>query len=125
MPAGCSASGSCSTSSSHPATSPAGCSDVGPASTSHLAPPGRLLDMGAGTQTALERVDRLHWSVLTEEVDAYGHAQTAKLLTSAECTSISGLYDDVERFRSTIDMSRYRFGSGQYRYFDYPLPDLV
>ncbi|HKG52103.1 MAG TPA: 2OG-Fe(II) oxygenase [Actinomycetales bacterium] len=81
--------------------------------------------MGAGTQTALERVDRLDWSALTQEVDAYGHAQTVQLLTPAECVSISALYDDVERFRSTIDMGRYRFGSGQYRYFDHPLPDLV
>src|SRR5215213_4715728 len=98
MPAGCTASGSCSTWSSHPATSPAGCSNVGPASTSHLARPGRLPDMGAGTQTALERVDRLDWSALTQEVDAYGHAQTVQLLTPAECVSISALYDDVERF---------------------------
>src|SRR3954469_1863376 len=125
MPTGCSASGSCWTWSSHPATSPAGCSDVGPASTSHLARPGRLPDMGAGTQTGLERVDRLDWSALTEEEDAYGHAQTAKLLSPAECASISALSDDVERCRSTMDMGRYRFGSGQYRYFDHPLPDLV
>src|SRR5215218_2387732 len=125
MPAGCTTSGSCSTWSSHPATSPAGCSDVGPASTSHLARPGRFPGMGTRTQTALEHVDRLDWPALTEEVDANGHAQTAQLLTPAECASISALYDDVDRFRSTIDMGRYRFGSGQYRYFDYPLPDLV
>ena len=31
----------------------------------------------------------------------------------------------TERFRSTIDMARYRFGEGEYRYFDRPLPDEV
>ncbi|MBT5049890.1 MAG: 2OG-Fe(II) oxygenase, partial [Rhodospirillaceae bacterium] len=34
-------------------------------------------------------------------------------------------YDQDARFRSTIEMSRYRFGEGQYRYFDNPLPPLV
>ena len=32
------------------------------------------------------------------------------------------LYDDDDRFRSTIDMARHRFGAGQYRYFAHPLP---
>jgi hypothetical protein len=47
------------------------------------------------------------------------------VLTPAQCAEISSLYDEVERFRATIDMQRYRFGSGQYRYFDHPLPELV
>jgi hypothetical protein len=73
----------------------------------------------------MKSVDALDWKALTEEIDEYGSAQTPRLLTAAECRRISSLYDDVERFRSTIDMARHRFGSGQYRYFDHPLPDLV
>jgi hypothetical protein len=72
-----------------------------------------------------DRVDALDWSGLTEEVDAAGSAQTAPVLTPEECREIAALYDDVDRFRSTIDMARYRFGSGQYRYFTHPLPDAV
>ncbi|MGK5169011.1 2OG-Fe(II) oxygenase [Geodermatophilus sp. CPCC 205761] len=72
-----------------------------------------------------DRVDALDWATLTAEVDEAGSAQTAPLLTPDECREISALYDDVGRFRSTIDMARYRFGSGQYRYFDHPLPDVV
>jgi hypothetical protein len=72
-----------------------------------------------------DRVDRLDWAALTGEVDAAGSAQTAPVLTSAECGGIAALYDDAGRFRSTIDMARYRFGSGQYRYFDHPLPPVV
>jgi len=52
-------------------------------------------------------------------------AQSAPLLNAAECRSISALYGEAQLFRSTIDMARYRFGSGQYRYFDRPLPALV
>ncbi|MGV9779819.1 2OG-Fe(II) oxygenase, partial [Streptosporangium sp. NPDC003464] len=50
---------------------------------------------------------------------------TPPLLTPAECASVSGLYEEAGLFRSTVDMARYRFGSGQYRYFDSPFPDLV
>ncbi|MFI5710123.1 2OG-Fe(II) oxygenase [Kribbella sp. NPDC051620] len=60
-----------------------------------------------------------------EELDEHGCALTGQLLTPEQCVEIAGLYDEVRRFRSTIDMARYRFGSGQYRYFDHPLPDVV
>jgi uncharacterized protein len=67
----------------------------------------------------------MNWQKLTEELDEHGCALTPALLTPEQCKEISGLYDEVERFRSTIDMARYRFGSGQYRYFDHPLPAVV
>ena len=72
-----------------------------------------------------DRVDALDWAALTAEVDASGSAQTAPVLTPDECREIAALYDDADRFRSTIDMARFRFGSGQYRYFDHPVPDVV
>ncbi|OWY61459.1 proline hydroxylase, partial [cyanobacterium TDX16] len=46
-------------------------------------------------------------------------------LTAAECRSLTEVYLDDERFRSTVDMARHRFGEGQYRYFDHPLPQVV
>ncbi len=58
-------------------------------------------------------------------MDDLGCALLPQLLTASECADIVALYDDVERFRSTIDMARYRFGSGQYRYFDEPFPAPV
>ena len=66
-----------------------------------------------------------NWDRLTDEVNEYGCALTPRILTPAQCRSLSSRYDDVSQFRSTIDMARYRFGSGQYRYFDYPLPAMV
>ena len=72
-----------------------------------------------------ERVADGDWQALADEVNEVGCALTHQILTPAECASIAALYDEVGRFRSTIDMARYRFGSGQYRYFNSPLPDLV
>ncbi|HEY2443606.1 MAG TPA: 2OG-Fe(II) oxygenase, partial [Streptosporangiaceae bacterium] len=71
------------------------------------------------------RLAEFDWQALAAELDAYGCAQTPRLLTRAECRDIAALYGQADRFRSTIDMARYRFGSGQYRYFGHPLPDLV
>ncbi|MCX4820758.1 2OG-Fe(II) oxygenase [Streptomyces sp. NBC_01142] len=68
---------------------------------------------------------RADWSALAEEIDEYGCALTPPVLTPAQCRSVAELYDETDRFRSTVDMARYRFGSGQYRYFAAPLPALV
>ncbi|MEU8142592.1 2OG-Fe(II) oxygenase [Nonomuraea sp. NPDC048901] len=65
------------------------------------------------------------WTALTEEVNAYGCALTPPVLSPADCKEIANLYGEVGRFRSTIDMERYRFGRGQYRYFREPFPPLV
>lgn len=58
-----------------------------------------------------------------EELNDVGCALTPPLLTPTQCEEISSWYAETERFRATIDMARYRFGSGQYRYFAYPLPE--
>ena len=63
------------------------------------------------------------WAAVSAELDASGCAVTPVLLTPAQCRDLAGLYDQPELFRSTIDMARHRFGSGQYRYFTHDLPD--
>lgn len=72
-----------------------------------------------------DRVAAGDWSALTDELGEYGSALTGQLLTPAECAEIAGLYDEDDRFRTTVDMARHRFGSGQYRYFTHDLPDPV
>ncbi|MEV0280218.1 2OG-Fe(II) oxygenase [Streptomyces sp. NPDC050610] len=74
---------------------------------------------------ASARVAEADWQALAEELDGYGCATTCPLLTPEQCRELAALYDEAEHFRSTIDMARYRFGSGQYRYFADPLPEAV
>ena len=71
------------------------------------------------------RVSGADWDAVAAEVDDLGCALLPQLLTPAECARIAGMYDDVQRFRATIDMARHRFGEGQYRYFDRPFPEAV
>jgi hypothetical protein len=70
-------------------------------------------------------VAKADWDDVATELDESGCALLPQLLTPSECAEIAALYDDVDRFRSTIDMARYRFGSGQYRYFREPFPSPV
>jgi hypothetical protein len=74
--------------------------------------------------TLQRRVDALAWEELGDQLDSRGFAVTEQLLTEAECHELSDLFDGG-RFRSTIDMARYRFGDGRYRYFDHPLPGPI
>jgi hypothetical protein len=73
----------------------------------------------------IARVDTLDWSALEEALGQWGYATTPVLLTPDECRALIALYSDDSRFRSRIDMERYRFGVGDYKYFAEPLPTLV
>lgn len=60
------------------------------------------------------------------ELDEAGYAIIPGLLTAAQCSELSAAYDSsATQFRSRIDMARYNFGRGEYKYFNYPLPELV
>ena len=72
-----------------------------------------------------QRVDSGDWRAITEELDTYGGALLPALLSPGEAEQIRGLYDHARHFRSTIDMGRYRFGAGEYRYFRTPYPEPV
>ena len=73
-----------------------------------------------------ERVDGADWETVSTEVNDYGCALLPRLLTPAECTSIIELWQQPDRFRSTINLRSRRFGdNGEYRYFADPLPDPV
>ena len=87
-----------------------------------LAPAGRPR-AAAGSLT--RRVDELDWAAAVAELDDVGVALAGAVLDPAECGALVDVYRDDRRFRSTVDMARHRFGQGEYRYFDRPLPDVV
>jgi uncharacterized protein len=71
------------------------------------------------------RIAAFDWDGIALDLDANGAAIVRCLLSAGECNDCSGLYDNEALFRSTVVMARHGFGRGEYRYFDYPLPDLV
>jgi uncharacterized protein len=72
-----------------------------------------------------KRVDSGDWDAITTEVNDFGGALLPQLLTRAEAETIRRLYPDDHLFRATIDMRRYRFGEGEYRYFQQPYPEPI
>jgi hypothetical protein len=72
-----------------------------------------------------ERVGASDWDQIHSDLDAVGCALTGPLLTPDEAAGITALYPDNDRFRSTINMARHRFGEGEYKYFAEPFPDAV
>jgi uncharacterized protein len=71
------------------------------------------------------RVAAIDWSAVARSLDGYGFASLGTLLSAAACAGLSALYDDGSRFRSTVVMARHGFGSGEYKYFGYPLPPII
>jgi hypothetical protein len=78
----------------------------------------------ATRQSVADRIAELDWPALTERIDADGFVQTPPVYTASECRELDATFEDGI-FRSTIDMRRYRFGEGAYKYFDHPLPELI
>lgn len=72
-----------------------------------------------------KRVAAIDWPRVAADLDAQGWARIDGLLTPRECREIAGLYDDGARFRSQVVMARHGFGRGEYKYFAYPLPEIV
>ena len=72
-----------------------------------------------------DRVGGYDWAEAGASLDAQGWAQLPGLLTPAECDAVAAMYGPGDRFRSHVVMARHGFGKGEYRYFAYPLPDLV
>jgi uncharacterized protein len=75
--------------------------------------------------TPAARVAALDWPAIRSQLDDAGVASFGPVLAPGECRELSGMYGDDGRFRSTVDMARRRYGEGEYRYFDHPLPPLV
>jgi hypothetical protein len=72
-----------------------------------------------------ERVEAVSWQQVSRDLDAEGNAVINDILSPAECDEIRALYQEEKIFRSRIVMERHGFGRGEYRYFSYPLPELI
>ncbi|SFI75417.1 2OG-Fe(II) oxygenase [Bradyrhizobium sp. Gha] len=73
----------------------------------------------------VSHVEALDWPQITAELDSHGCAILKGLLTPDQCRAVAALYPDDAHFRSRIVMGRHGFGRGEYKYFSYPLPDII
>jgi uncharacterized protein len=70
-------------------------------------------------------IKALDWPRIGDELSARGCATTGALLSPQQCAALVETYAQDAPFRSRVIMARYGFGRGEYKYFAYPLPELV
>lgn len=71
------------------------------------------------------KIGGLDWAGIRDSLHRDGFVIVPGVLSSVECAAMIEMYDDPAFYRKTVDMHRYRFGSGEYKYFRYPLPGVV
>ncbi|MDQ1856119.1 2OG-Fe(II) oxygenase [Chryseobacterium sp. WLY505] len=65
------------------------------------------------------------WQNVTEKMHQNGYAIIPDLLSGEECELLKADYDHSSLYRKTVVMARHRFGLGEYKYFTYPLPEII
>jgi uncharacterized protein len=70
-------------------------------------------------------IKALDWQRIGDELSARGCATTGALLSPEQCAALVDTYAQEAPFRSRVIMARHGFGRGEYKYFAYPLPELV
>jgi hypothetical protein len=73
------------------------------------------------------RLSRYDWPGVEADLDRDGATVIPGLLIPDECRALASLYDDSDEstFRKRVVMARHGFGQGEYKYFGYPLPELL
>jgi uncharacterized protein len=84
-----------------------------------------LTDTKSPIPSAAERINTIDWDRVSQELDSQGNSVLEGFLSSDECVALAELYGREELIRSRVVMARHGFGRGEYKYFDYPLPDLI
>ncbi len=79
----------------------------------------------ASAPVIAERVAALDWRRIVANLDTDAYAVIGSVLSPQECESLAASYEANERFRGRIVMARHSFGRGEYKYFAYPLPEVV
>lgn len=76
-------------------------------------------------QTIVERIKAVDWRRVAQDMNNTGYALLPGVVSAEECAALIEQYNNPNVYRKTIVMERYRFGVGEYKYFRYPLPDLL
>ncbi|HWV72707.1 MAG TPA: 2OG-Fe(II) oxygenase [Pseudosphingobacterium sp.] len=76
-------------------------------------------------KTSIERLADKNWTDINDELHDKGFVVVKNVLNKEECNKLIETFTADKMYRKTINMERYRFGRGEYKYFQYPLPDII
>ena len=77
------------------------------------------------TKDVMQRVEALDWNHISQDLNSHGNAIIESLISSNDCDALVNLYSEDGIFRSQVVMEQHGFGQGEYKYFNYPLPDII
>jgi hypothetical protein len=69
-----------------------------------------------------QRIDLPDWDRIKDDMNEKGYSCVSTVLAGTECDELVSQYGEEGLYRKTINMERYRFGFGEYKYYQYPLP---
>lgn len=75
-------------------------------------------------QPLKDRIKNLHWDQINKTLHNKGFAIVKQILDKAACNALINDYN-ADEYRKTVNMERYRFGYGEYKYYKYPLPAII
>jgi len=76
-------------------------------------------------KTSIEHLTDKNWTDISDELHDKGFVVVKNVLNKEECDKLIAAFTVDKMYRKTINMERYRFGRGEYKYFQYPLPDII
>jgi hypothetical protein len=75
-------------------------------------------------KSIIEQIEKQDWHTIGNSLNDKGYAVVKGILTKEECDELIEDYTS-DNYRKTVVMERYRFGIGEYKYFSYPLPEII
>jgi hypothetical protein len=72
-----------------------------------------------------QQIDDCNWDEHAMQLGRRGWTRLERVLDPEQARPLAALYDNDAHFRSHIVMARHGFGQGEYKYFRYPLPDII
>lgn len=76
-------------------------------------------------QDIIDTINQIDWQQIASGLHNKGYAQVPNFLLKSRCQKLVEGYNAPNGYRKTVVMERYRFGLGEYKYYDYPLPNLI
>lgn len=83
------------------------------------------MNLMENTREVQLQVESIDWTLVHDSLHQKGYASVSGFLSTTECEEFVQLYRETDGYRKTVVMERYRFGLGEYKYFDYPLPEKI
>ncbi|MFW2082018.1 2OG-Fe(II) oxygenase [Acinetobacter guillouiae] len=73
----------------------------------------------------LNKIEGLVWESIHAQMHTQGYSILKDFLSDELCELIKSHYNHQQLYRKTVTMQQHRFGYGEYKYFNYPLPNLL